>query len=312
MNEHLTEFAGLPVAEFASAGAAVRAAPSEVAWAVREEEGFDRDLDRFLRSVDTSQVTHLVVGFWGYDGDPVEILAAAGGRLPNLRALFLGDILDQELHISWIRLGDLTPLFEAFPGLERLEVRSGENLNPGEEGPLFAPMRNDRLRVLRFESGGLPGALVRSVAASDLPALERLDLWLGTRAYGGDSTLGDLAPVLTGERLPALRDLGLRNCDFQDEIAAALASAPVVARLETLGLGMGTLSDRGAESLLSGQPLTHLSTLDLEYHHLSEPMMERLRAALPGVRVELRMAQGAAEWDGEDSWAASMYIAVSE
>ncbi|MFV2179968.1 leucine-rich repeat domain-containing protein, partial [Actinomadura sp. LOL_011] len=52
-------------------------------------------------------------------------------------------------------------------------------------------------------------------------------------------------------------------------------------------LAMGTLTDRGAEALLSGQPLTHLRKLDLHHHYMSEPMMERLRAALPGVEVDL-------------------------
>lgn len=193
---------------------------------------------------------------------------------------------------------------EAFPGLERLDVR-------GSAGLALSPFRSERLKVLRFESGGLQAEVVRAVATSELPALERLDLWLGDQMYGGDASLEDVAPFLEGVRLPALRHLGLCNSDLQDEIAEAIGSAPVVARLESLALGMGVLSDRGAESLLAGQPLSHLKSLDLGYHYLSEPMMERLRAALPGVEVDLGEPQGAAEWDGSE-WTTSRYVAVAE
>ncbi|MFB4317957.1 STM4015 family protein [Actinomadura sp. 21ATH] len=315
-DDHLTEFAGLPVVAFTPGTRPDEPRPpaGEAAWAVRGDwanEPYRDVFARFMDAVDTTQVTALVIGFWGFDGAGgvgARTLVEAAGRFPNLRAVFLGDIVDEEFHISWIQHDDITPLVEAFPALERLEVRGGLNL-------ALSPIRNPNLKVLRFESGGLPAEIVRAVTASDVPALERLDLWLGDPQYGGDTELGDLAPILTGERLPALRHLGLRNCVFQDEIAAEIASAPVVARLETLGLGMGLLTDRGAEELLAGQPLTHLSTLDLEYHYLSEPMMERLRAALPGVRVELGEAQGAAEPDGgdeDDEWDTEMYIAVSE
>ncbi|WP_368077460.1 hypothetical protein [Actinomadura sp. WMMB 499] len=166
------------------------------------------------------------------------------------------------------------------PELECLEVRGGDGL-------VLEPVEHESLRVLRFESGGLPAGVVRAVGASELPNLVQLDLWLGDDVYGGDAAVTDLAPLLSGERLPSLRHLGLEDSVLQDEIAAAAAGAPVVARLETLSLAMGTLTDRGAEALLAGQPLTHLHELDLSYHYLSEPMMERLRAALPGVEVDL-------------------------
>ncbi|MFD0852787.1 hypothetical protein ACFQ07_11155 [Actinomadura adrarensis] len=50
--------------------------------------------------------------------------------------------------------------------------------------------------------------------------------------------------------------------------------------------------------------LTHLETLDLHHHFLSEPMMERIRAALPGVRVDLE--------GGKDPQTDHRYVAVSE
>ncbi|GAA4072858.1 STM4015 family protein [Actinomadura miaoliensis] len=311
-DEHLTEFAGLPVVAFTPDTEPDEPLPpaGEAAWAVRgdwNDEPYPRLFERFMAAVDTTRVTALVIGFWGWDdaaGLGAATLTAAADRFPNLRALFLGDILDEEYHLSWIPHADITPLVEAFPRLERLEVRGGDGLE------LRAP-RSDALKVLRFESGGLPSGVVRAVAAGDLPALEELDLWFGVRNYGGDATVDDLAPIFEGTRLPALRHLGLQNGEFQDDIAAALASAPVVARLESLALGMGMLSDRGAEALLSGQPLTHLERLDLGFHYLSEPMMERLRAALPGVEIDLDHPQGqpSEPWQ---PWQGFLFVQVTE
>jgi hypothetical protein len=316
IQERLSTFAGLPVHTFDGEPDGPLPAPEDVAWGVYHhvhDNGVwgaevPENLGRFLETVDTERVTHLVIGFWGFDCEefsPVGWLVDNAGRLPNLRAVFLGDILDWDLHISWIRHEDISPLFKAYPDLEHFEIRGASDLR-------FEPIQSERLKVLRFESGGLPAEVVQAVMASDLPALEHLDLWIGSEWYAGTSAADDYAPVLTGERFPSLKHLGLENGPFQDELAEAIASAPVVARLESLSLAMGMLSDRGAEALLAGQPLTHLRELDLHHAFLSEPMVERLKAALPGVEIDLREALGQAEWAG-DEWASSaLYIAVSE
>ncbi|GAA3926369.1 STM4015 family protein [Actinomadura viridis] len=309
ISEHLTEYDGLPVTVFdpkAGPGTAGLPAPDETAWTVRLVEDWDDSidpefLDRFTAAVDGTRVTHLIIGNWGNlgkdDPTPVSVLTAVADRLPNLRALFFGDIVLEEQEISWIEHSDITPLFNAFPTLERLDVRGGQGLE-------MKPVRHERLRTLRFESGGLPGGVVRAVAASDLPALDRLELWLGTSNYGGDATVEDLAPILSGERLPSLRCLGLEDSEIEDEIATAVAGAPVVARLESLSLGMGTLTDRGVEALLSGQPLTHLAFLGLNHAYLTKETRERVQAALPGVRIDLSDGQ-----DPADDWP---YVAVAE
>ncbi|MFD0903039.1 STM4015 family protein [Actinomadura sediminis] len=280
-------------------------APGDVAWCVAtafDEAPWDDVWKLFLESVDTTEITTLMLGYWGADYDtdytyPVPLLVAAAASFPKLRHLFLGEITAEESEISWINHGDITPIFGAFPNLERFDVR-------GAQGLTMEPVEHASLRVLRFESGGLPAPIVRAVGASDLPNLEHLDLWLGTDNYGGDATAADLAPVLSGERSPSLRHLGLEDAEIQDEIAEAVAGAPIVARLESLSLAMGTLTDRGAEALLAGQPLTHLRELDLHHHFLSEDMMARVRAALPGVEVDLDDRQ---KPDGE--W---FFIEVSE
>ncbi|RFU42958.1 leucine-rich repeat domain-containing protein [Actinomadura logoneensis] len=287
--EHLTEFAGLPVAEFGPSGHLSDKAlesPASYAWAVRGMgdgvDDFGTVWANFLRTVDTSGVTAIVVGYWSpYDEvDVPSLLAGSASALPALRALFVGDMTAEEMEISWIHHVDTTPVFTAFPELERVEIR-------GSAGLEFEPIVSDALRVLRFESGGLPASVVRTVGRSTLPNLEHLDMWLGVQEYLGDATVADLEPFLSGTAFLRLRHLGLEDSEIQDEIAAAVAGAPVVAGLESLSLAMGLLTDTGAEALLSGQPLTHLKKLDLHYHFCSEEMVERVRAALPGVAVDL-------------------------
>ncbi|WP_067814341.1 STM4015 family protein [Actinomadura kijaniata] len=272
----LEDFAGLPVRDFSDSDHEVPE-PGAVAWRLRDwnfAQSWETCFEEFLGAVDTAEVTTLVVGHWS-NGEtyPPDLLAGAADRFPALRNVFVADMTVEENEVSWIQHGDLTGMFRAFPGLERVTVR-GNTMR-------LEPVRSENLRELRFESGGLPGRVVRAVGAGDLPGLEHLELWLGIEEYGGDATVADLEPILSGERLPALRHLGLMNSEDQDEIAQAVAAAPVVARLESLDLSMGLLSDRGVEALLSGQPLTHLRALDLGNSRMSGDLGARLRAALP-------------------------------
>ncbi|MCX4767186.1 STM4015 family protein [Streptomyces sp. NBC_01275] len=300
---HISELHGLPVYEFPLPGALAGALPDagSVAWKLvrhdGEPEDFDECWDRFLDTVDPARVRALVFGAGAYGsdldaGDPDETadrLAQAADRLTGLEALYLADLDFEECELSWIVQGNVSPILAAYPRLRELAVRGSGGGFSGGPGLEFTPVRHEHLRTLRFENGGLPAQVVHGVAASDLPALEHLDLWLGVEWYGRTATVGDLAPILDGSRLPALRRLGLQNCDLQDETATAVATAPVVARLTSLHLGRGTLSDAGAEALLTGQPLHHLKELDLHHHFLSDAMMQRLRETLEpfGVRVDV-------------------------
>ncbi|MEW1836342.1 STM4015 family protein [Nonomuraea angiospora] len=305
-------YAGLPVAEVARDEVGPQTDAGSVAWRLGagswDGGPVAECFDRFFEHVDTAKVTAIVIGAWEdcYSDSSAPIvrrLADEAGRLPELRSLFLGAISSEDCEISWIQQSDITPLLEAYPKLERLEVRGGSGLR-------LRPVRHESLKVLRFEAGGLPGEAVRAVAVSELPALEHLELWLGVPEYGGDSNVSDVEPILRGDRLPALRHLGLQDSEIQDDLAAAVASAPIVARLETLSLSMGVLTDAGAEALLSGQPLTHLRVLDLHHHYMSDEMMRRVTEALPGVEVDVSENEepDVDEEDGE-VW---RYVAVDE
>ncbi|EGX59236.1 hypothetical protein SZN_13576 [Streptomyces zinciresistens K42] len=317
IGDHLDSFHGLPVHTFPVPGAPTDdlPEPDSVAWRITSDV-YDADEDwpvafaRFSAAVDTTRVKALVVGAWqeAYETDPsgvIEALLAARDRFPALRAVFLGDIVMEECEISWINQTDVSPLLAGFEALEEFGVRGGTGLE-------FTALRHGALRKLVVETGGLPVGAVRGIGASDLPALEHLDLWLGTPDYGGDSEAADLEAILSGARLPRLRHLALRNSEMQDAVAAAVAAAPVVDRLEVLDLSMGVLTDEGAGALLSGQPLTHLKKLDLHHHYLSAAVEERVRQTLEAAGVQVDLDRDDAEEDTEDDGTVWRYVAVGE
>ncbi|MFI1567165.1 STM4015 family protein [Streptomyces sp. NPDC020490] len=317
INSHLDALYRLPAHTFPGPGAEAGNLPDAdaVAWRITSDV-YDADeqwtdaFARFCAAVDTTRVRALIVGAWqeAYETAPsavVSALLAARDRFPALRALFFGDIVMEECEISWITQTDVTPLLNGFPALEVFGVRGGSNLR-------FDGVRHEALRELVVQAGGLPGHVVRGIGACDLPALAHLDLWLGTPDYGGDSEVSDLEPILSGARLPRLRHLALRNSEMQDAVAAALASAPVVAQLEVLDLSMGVLTDEGAGALLGGQPLTHLKKLDLHHHYLSESFVDRVLKTLEPAGVEVDLSRDDAEEDTEDDGTVWRYVAVGE
>lgn len=303
--EHLKELHGLPAFDFPAPGERGELpAAGAVAWRLAldpygdsVQENFGELWARFLQTVDPAGVRAIVVGPWGevYDHDSgvvVRSLVEARDRLTALRAVFIGDLEMEEAEISWIEQSDVTPVLGAYPLLEEFGIRGGTGLR-------FPAIAHQHLRTLRFQAGGLPGEVVRGVAAAELPALEHLDMWLGVEEYSGDATVADLAPILAQGRFPALRHLGLRNSEIQDEIAAAVAAAPVVAQLTSLDLSLGVLTDQGAAALLDGQPLTHLSRLDLHHNFVTEPMAQRMRAALEPSGVEVDLSEPGDSWEND-------------
>ncbi|SER08843.1 hypothetical protein SAMN04487983_101126 [Streptomyces sp. yr375] len=316
IGNHLNALYGLPAYTFPGPGHEPRPVePDTLAWRVGSDVygsdgAWTAAFARFCDTVDTTRVKALIVGAWAeaYEESSaavIEALVAARDRFPALRALFLGDMVGEECEISWINQSDVTPLLAAFPELEEFGVRGGSGL-------VLSAVTHGALRKLVIETGGLSAAIVRAVGASDLPALVHLDLWLGTPEYGCDSEVADLAPILSGARLPSLRHLALRDSEIQDAVAGAVAAAPVVARLEVLDLSMGVLTDEGAAALLGGQPLTHLKKLDLHHHYLSEPVKERVRQTLEAAGVEVDLDRGHAQEDAEDDGTVWRYIAVGE
>ena len=257
--------------------------------------------ERFLAQPGVNQVEGLIVGDWNEAAqcDSAFVIAAiadARTRLAGLKAVFLGDITMEECEISWIQQANVSPLIQALPRLEYFGVRGGESLR-------VEPLRHDHLRHLVIQTGGLDAAVVEGICRSQLPALEHLELWLGTDYYGANVEIRHLQPILEGKVFPQLRYLGLSNSDKQDEIAAAVAGAPVLGSLRTLDLSKGTLTDAGAGALEQSQAIHRLEKLDLHYHYLSEAKMKALAAL--GIPVDVSERQVPEEEDYR-------YVAVGE
>jgi hypothetical protein len=304
---HVSEFAGLAVKDFdPELGIAD---PTGVIYRLsidyEDEIRFTDLLARFLEDPNVARIPGLVVGFWqGEDSEAdsasiIEALVAARERLPELRALFLGDITREENEISWIQQSDVTPLLEAYPALEHFRVRGGSGL-------AIRPLRHEKLRSLVVETGGLDAQVVRGIVSSDLPMLEHLELWLGSNYYGGNVTVADLEPILQGDLFPSLARLGLRDSEIANEVAQALATAPVVHRLDVLDLSMGNLGDEGALALAENPAMADLDLLDIHFHYVSEPVIQTLEGL--GIELNADDRQEPDEYQGE----LSRYIAVSE
>jgi hypothetical protein len=312
IHEHITNFAGKPVKNWEPQSGIQD--PESVCYALRlsyeeESEGGQRWTDKFaafLADPSSGRVSEIVIGDWGAPSSDmqtsafvVEALVAARDRLPNLRAIFFGDILSEEREISWIQQSDLSPLFAAYPQLEYFCVRGADGLSLGS-------LKHDRLKSLIVQSGGLGANVVREVAAAELPELEHLELWLGTDEYGGDATVADLAPILDGGLFPKLKYLGLRDSEIANDIARAVATAPVVERIRVLDLSLGVLTDEGAAALLASPAIARLEKLDVHYHFCSEEMTAKLQSL--GVEVDASERKEPDRY-GDEIW---RYVAVGE
>ena len=309
-SENLKEFSGKKVVDH-ELGKKFRS-PDKKAPRLRLDYGDEHStgdlLEDLLANSAADQLTALVIGSWGqymYESpqsaaNVIEALTAAAPHLPNLTSLCFGDITYRECEISWIMQTDVSPLWSAFPKLEHFQVRGGNGLSLGT-------LELGRLRTLVVESGGLPQSVVRQVASSSLPALEHLELYLGTYEYGGyREVVEDLKPILSGEMFPRLRYLGLRNSEFADKVALAVVQSPLLERIETLDLSLGTLGDEGAGALAACPAVAQLKRLDVHHHYISAEGVQGLKA-LP-VQLDASGREPDDEYKGE----IYRYVAIGE
>lgn len=261
-------------------------------------------IDSFLARADEATLEALVIGMWGepYEAGADAVIAALAShapQLPALRALFIGDMTYEECEISWIVQGNYKPLLDAFPQLEELRIRGGNELT-------IEPFAHQNLRKFTIESGGLDQKIAQALAASSMPNLEHLELWLGADDYGFSGDVPLYQQVLAQLATPTLRYLGLRDSEIADDLAAWLAHEPLLATVTTLDLSLGTIGDAGAEALLNGTQLGNLKRLDLSHHYISPANQDKLRA-LP-FDVVLADPQEEDQYDGEGH----RYVAVGE
>ena len=308
IHESLTEFHGKEIKDFRAPGDVGDFA--KVAVRVRCEYDDDQTIGDYLSLLleqpGAAAIEALVIGLWSENGEAfevtpqvgIELLVSRREKLPNLKALFVGDIISEENEMSWINQGDMSAIWGAFPGLESFTARGGNGLRLGK-------INHGALKSLVIQTGGMPAPLLREALDADAP-LEHLELWLGDSGYGSNTSVEDLRDLLEGRLYPSLRSLGLRNSEYSDEIAEALAASAVVDRIETLDLSLGTLTDRGARALAQSGKLGRLKKLDVSHHYLSPEAQAELAAATPNLIAEDRQE---ADRDGDDVY---YYVAVSE
>lgn len=295
-NDHVEQFAGKSVVSFGPESPI--SDPENAAYRVSvddydDEEPMQDKFARLLADPAADQLTALVIGVWGpweelfeySSGQIVELLVAAAPQLPNLTGLFLGDITFEENEVSWIIQTDVSPFWDAFPKLEVLQIRGSNGLSLGK-------IEHAYLKSLTLECGGMPQNVIQEVAAAKLPALEYLELYLGTPNYGFDGSISDVESLLVPDKFPALKYLGLRDSEIADQVAAAVAKSPILDQLETLDLSLGTLGDEGGQALLDCPAVSNLKKLDLHHHYLSDDMMQQLKSLPIEVDVSEQESEG--------------------
>lgn len=303
IDDHMTRWFDLPVEDY-QPGAGYGTTIQRFGFSYENEDDFDPEaLATYLADPRAASIKALVFGMPGEAGetfdDVIRILVENAPRLTSLRGIFLGDILQEENEMSWIEQGDIGLILAAFPNLEELRVRGGTSLE-------LTPCGNPGLRRLVIETGGLPTAVLHNLARCTFPNLEHLELWLGDDGYGWDGGVDDVLPVIEPGLFPKLKSLGLRNSMIANELAAAVAVAPVLGQLEALDFSGGTMTDEGAEALLASPGIRALKSLNLYRNYLSDDIIPRLETL--GPQVNTADQEEPDDWDGEPHYS----VAVGE
>ncbi|WP_426454559.1 STM4015 family protein [Paenibacillus sp. S-38] len=241
------------------------------------------------------QVESLIIGDWGgaYENDSSEIVEALvrlKDRFPRLRSLFIGDMSSEECEVSWINQSNLGPILSAYPELSSLTIQ-------GSTGLSIDPAHHDKLEELTIICGGLGKDVLTSISEGSFKNLKKLELYLGVENYGFDGSLEDILPLIEPGKFPQLTYLGLKDSEIQDEIAIAVANAPILDGLHTLDLSLGTLTDAGAEALIQSEKIKKLQHLDLSHHYMSDDMMNRWKQS--GLSVDISDQQ---EWEDDEDY----------
>jgi hypothetical protein len=233
-------------------------------------------LRAIVQSPAAVRLRELTIGLLNFAGGGLEDVALeliSAGPLAELERLFIGDFVPEQQEISWVTIGDVSPLYPFTPKLQDLRLRGA--------GIELGVLAHPTLAQLVIETGGLPRSSVVSVATASLPELKYLEVWFGRPDYGGTTDIEALRPIFTSMMLPELRHLGLQNSEMQDDIAAELASAPLLAQLESVDLSMGTMHEPGAQAMLdNAAAFEHLVAINLADNFIPAALCGQLEASL--------------------------------
>lgn len=301
IGEYTQTYRGKPVVDFRMGD---KASDGDVVYRLYQEydseESQSELLAHLFSQVAPGSIEALIIGPWSeaHDDGPegyLNGLIARRDELSALRALFVGDMVCEDCEISWIIQCAYNPLLEAFPQLQSLRIRGSSSLQ-------LQAFEHAHLQELAIECGGLPSTIVEAIAASKLPALRHLELWLGDENYGFDGDLSTYQRLLQAIGPERLDYLGLRDACISDELATWLATQPWLGSLKVLDLSLGTIGDIGAQALAESPHLGGIERIDLSHHYISAAWQQKLQA-LPCTVV---LDDPEEEDDGE------RYVAVAE
>jgi uncharacterized protein (TIGR02996 family) len=254
-------------------------------------------LATFLAHPSCRFLTEVVVGLNRQDPDQEYqgiIDALAKRPPPALRSLFIGDFeYPEETEMSWTSLGNFGKLWPKLPELRKLILQGGSFT--------LGTIDLSELRHAEFRTGGLSRKSIDSIVKARWPKLEHLDVWFGSDSYGAEGDVGAIKPLLDGKGMPALRHLGLKNCEFADDVARLIGKSKILPQLETLDLSLGNMSDVGVEALVSAGKagFANLKRFDLSSNCITDEGVARLKGLSRGLEADDQRDDG-----DEDRYAA--------
>ncbi len=239
------------------------------------------------------ELEEVIVGCWGESWDNnaqpiIDGIVSNKDKFSHIKSLFIGDMEYEECEVSWIEQADYSKLWEALPQLEKLTIKGSTNLVLGD-------IDHKNLKSLEIICGGLPRQVLQSIGEAKMP---NLLLYIGVEDYGFDGDISDIENMLTKSDFPKLEVLGIMDSEIQDEITEVVVKSKYMKQIEELNLSMGSLTDQGGGILLQELPsCATIRYVDLEYHYMSDEMMEKL-TELP-IEINVDDQQEEDEYDGE-------------
>lgn len=238
------------------------------------DEIFISKLEQFLKIDNISKITNIVIGAWNTDDQlmiqPIlDMLIDKKDLLQHIKGFFFGDISIDENEASWIEQGNYEAFLKSFPNIEILHIKGGNGLT-------FKSIDHENLKELKIISAGLPPNVFAEISQAKLPNLEIIELWLGSDCHGFESSSKDVLEIVSGDKLPKLKHLGLINSEITNELAEELVGHPILNRIESLDLSLGIISDIGANFLFENPSIEKLKKLKIEHHYISDKWIEKL------------------------------------
>ena len=278
-------------------------------------EGFD--ILRFVRGVFGSPLCavleELKLGILQWDNSEQSVVLAEAGKhawAKDLLRLRIGDVGDADVDMDHHSVGDVGKVItKNFPNLESLFMRSGEDYGSNSAFGI-AGLDLPKLKELTIQTCALSRKRMKSLTAAKLPALDKLELWFGSRERGANATLADVMPVWDGKLFPRLRHLGLCNSELVLDVIRLLPEGKLAKQLVSLDLSKGTLGDDGVPELVeSAKKFPALETLCVDDSWISPAGVRALKKGFPGVAISAKDQQALV--DPED-YGTDRYVRVSE